>query len=209
VEGAVSCLPGRMLAIRTPILKKAVPALVCQKFLGAECISGDDRFLTSYILGEYGLKTVYVSESVVYTNAPDTLRGFVLQRLRWSRTSLRETLRSLPWIFKYPYCAFTVLSNVILRWFFFTVIMVGLANWFGLVHDQHYLSLSVYEALLFSAWGFMISGFFKQLRHLIKYPKDIAYLPFFLLVTTFILTPVEWVGNLTLRESGWMTRRVK
>ena len=111
-NGAVGCLPGRLLAIRTKLLHKYIDGLVGQRFLGKPCISGDDRYLTSRLL-EDGFKTVYVEDSMVITQAPDTLKGFVQQRLRWSRTSLRETILSLNWIFRYPYLALTTLANVL------------------------------------------------------------------------------------------------
>ena len=204
--GTVSCLPGRLLAIRSDLLWEITPDLVSQTFLGKKCFSGDDRFLTSELL-RMGYKTVYVKESLVETEAPDTLKGFALQRLRWSRTSLRESLRSLPWTFKYPFMTFTVFSTLIMRWFFFAVIVTAIMSWIGLIDRSHFLDLSTMVVVLGTIGGYFVSGLLKNLRHLIKYPKDIVYLPVFLLVSTFILTPIEWFGNLTLVESGWMTRR--
>lgn len=206
--GAVSCLPGRMLAVRTEILKEISPSLVSQRFLGSDCISGDDRYITSEIL-KRGYQTVYVPGSVVYTEAPDTLGKFVLQRLRWSRTSFRETLRSIPWTWKHKYMTFTVFSTLIMRWFFFIVILTALLAWLGFIDRFHFISLPFYIIVMGTVIGFLVSGFFRQFRHLMAYPQDLVYLPVFLFVTTFILTPVEWFGNLTVRESGWMTRKGK
>ena len=214
VNGAVSCLPGRMFAIRTPLLKSFVADLATQTFLGAPCYSGDDRYLTSRLLKE-GYQTVYQSKSLVYTDAPDTLKGFAKQRLRWSRTSLRETILSVPWTFKYPYMTFTVFINVIMRWFFFAVAINAISIWTGF-RDVDFFIWQQYPELSTPLFiisgvilGFFISGFFKQLGHLLRYPEDILYLPAFLIITTFVLTPVEWYGNLSLRETGWMTRRVE
>lgn len=204
---AVSCLPGRMLAVRTHLFKKCVKEMNEQTFLGAKCISGDDRFLTSWLL-QRNWKCVYVSESGVYTEAPDTLSQFVKQRLRWSRTSLRETLRSLSWLHNYPYTAFTVLTTIIMRWFFFIIVVNFVLFLLGITKQQHYVDLPLVTVITGSIIGFVISGFLRQLRHLWNYPSDIIYLIPFLFITTFILTPVEWFGNLTLRESGWMTRKV-
>lgn len=206
--GAVSCLPGRLLAIKTSKLKEYADGLVNQRFLGRDCISGDDRYLTSELLQD-GLKTVYVPQSIVYTEAPDTLKKFSQQRLRWSRTSFRETLRSLSWTFNYPFTAFTVVANVVMRWFFFVVIVLALGEWFGLIERPHALDLPLWFILVLTAFGWLVSGLLRQLRHIIKYPQDLVYLPVFLFVTTFVLTPIEWFGNVTIRESNWMTRRVK
>jgi cellulose synthase/poly-beta-1,6-N-acetylglucosamine synthase-like glycosyltransferase len=213
VAGAVSCLPGRMFAIRTHLLKQFAPDLARQEFLGVRCCSGDDRYLTSRILQE-GYKTIYQPDSLVYTDAPDTLKGFMMQRLRWSRTSMREAIRSIPWTINHPYMTFTVFANVIMRWFFFVVLVHAVLVWTGFVTRSHFV-WQVFPRLhtplfmlLGVALGFLISGFLKQLRHLIHYPQDILCLPAFLLITTFVLTPVEWFGNLTVTEKGWMTRRV-
>lgn len=204
---AVSCLPGRMLAVRTHLFKECMKSMIKQTFLGSRCISGDDRYLTSWLL-KRGFRCVYVEGTEVETEAPDTLSQFVKQRLRWSRTSLRETLRSLSWLHNYPYTAFTVLTTIIMRWFFFIIVVNFVLFLLGITKQQHYIDLPLVTVITGSIIGFVMSGFLRQLRHLWNYPRDIIYLIPFLLITTFILTPVEWFGNLTLRESGWMTRKV-
>jgi cellulose synthase/poly-beta-1,6-N-acetylglucosamine synthase-like glycosyltransferase len=214
VNGAVSCLPGRMFAIRTLLLRSFVSDLATQTFLGAPCYSGDDRYLTSRLLKER-YQTVYQAKSLVYTDAPDTLKGFAKQRLRWSRTSLRETVLSVPWTFRYPYMTYTVFANVILRWFFFAVTINAISIWVGFCNPDSFLwqQCSEFNTPLFivsgATLGFIISGFLRQLGHLFRYPEDILYLPAFLIITTFVLTPVEWYGHLSLRKTGWMTRRVE
>lgn len=205
-NGAVSCLCGRLLAIRTDLLKQSVNGLVNQKFLGSPCISGDDRYLTSWLL-KNNWKTVYIDIAEVYTDSPDTLKAFMRQRLRWSRTSFRETLLSLPWVFKYPFTAFTVIAYVVMRWFFFFVILTAVLTVIGIISRTHYLDLGVLPVVIGSIIGFLVNGFLKQWGHLKEYPSDIKYLIPFLLITTFILTPIEWWGNLTVKESNWLTRK--
>lgn len=207
-SGSVGCLCGRLLAVRTHLLKELIPELVSETFLGSPCISGDDRFLTSWLL-QHGWETIYVPNVYVETNAPDTLKGFVKQRLRWSRTSFRETLLSLPWIWKHPFTAFTTLANVVMRWFYFVVIFTAILTWFGLIDRQHYFNLETWQVVVGTIVGFFVSGFLRQLRHLINHPKDLKYLPVFLLVTAFVLTVVEWYGNISVRESNWLTRKVE
>lgn len=206
-NGAVGCLPGRMLAVRTELLKKITPNLMTQTFLGKPCISGDDRYLTSWLL-EWGWKTVYIPEAVVLTEAPDTLKQFIHQRLRWSRTSFRETIRSLPWIFNYPFTALTTLSNVILRWTFFVVIVTAVLSWVGIIERTHVADLPWFVIVIGTVLGFLVSAWLRQLRHILKNPLDVKYFLQFIFVTTFILTPLEWFGNISVRESHWMTRKL-
>lgn len=204
---SVGCLCGRLLAVRTNLMRQLMPELVNEKFLGSPCISGDDRFITSWLL-KNGWHTVYVDNALVHTNAPNTLDGFVKQRLRWSRTSFRETILSLGWIFKHPFTAFTTLANVIMRWFYFVVIVTAVLSWVGLIERVHYLNLPVWQLVLGTIVGFFISGFLRQFRHLYHTPADLKYLPVFLLLTSGVLTLVEWYGNVTVKESNWMTRKV-
>ncbi|MDC1205468.1 glycosyltransferase [Candidatus Pacebacteria bacterium] len=211
VSGAVSCLPGRLFALRADELKKAAPHLVSQTFLGMKCVSGDDRFLTSWLLSK-GYKTVYQSVSQVYTEAPDTLGGLIKQRLRWSRGSFRGTIFALPWLWKHPYTCFTVLQNIFMRWFLFLIYINAFFFQIFSNVDTHWMweeyfwlntNLAIITGL---AAGFFIGGFFKRIRHLLYYPQDFTYYPVFLLLAAFVLTPLEWYGNLTCWKQGWITR---
>lgn len=209
---SVPCLIGRLFAIRTDLLKKYMPEFRDQYFLGVRCLSGDDRLLTSLLLKD-GYKTLLDRESVVYTECPDTLSKFIKQRLRWSRTSFRETLLSLPWIFKKPYVAFVMLGDILLRWLIFAVYFKLILDIFKLIHTPHWLA-EIYPQidflgfyLLGGLFGMVIGAYLKQLYHLKRYPQDILYVPVFLFFMVFILTPVEWFGNLTIRQASWMTRR--
>jgi hypothetical protein len=62
--------------------------------------------------------------------------------------------------------------------------------------------------ILGSIIGFIISGALRHLRHFVVTPRDVLNLIPFLIITTFVLTVVEWYGNLTLKESDWMTRKL-
>lgn len=211
VAGAVSCLPGRLFAVRTHLLRAAVPELVSESFLGMRCVHGDDRTLTSWLL-KNGYKTVFQPASIVLTEAPSTLRMFAAQRLRWARGSLRGTLMSLRWLFRYPYMAFTVLTDWLLRWIFLGIFLEGILTWGRLLPTHHYLWNLVPQyhstgpILVAAVAGFFVSGFLRQLYHLVRFPQDLPYLPVFLLLTTFVLTPVKWYGDLTCWRNEWLTR---
>lgn len=211
---SVPCLIGRLFAIRTDLLKKYIPEFKDQYFLGVRCLSGDDRLLTSYLLKD-GYKTLLDRESLVYTECPDTISKFVKQRLRWSRTSFRETILSLPWLFKKPYVATVMLGDILLRWMIFAVYISFLLAILKIVNTPHWLATVVPQIdylwiyILGGLIGMTIGAYIKQIPHLKRYPQDILYVPVFLFFMVFILTPVEWFGNLTIREASWMTRRTQ
>jgi hyaluronan synthase len=213
VGGAVSCLPGRLYAIRTELLQAAVDDLVRDQFLGMPCVIGDDRFLTSWLL-EHGHRTIYQPRSLVYTEAPDSVAGFARQQLRWARGDLRYTLKSLPWTLRYPYLTFANATDVLVRWLFFAVILHSILVWSGMISMPHVIRqfVPVLDRPGVNAigvvLGFLASGLIWQTVHLARRPGDLAFFPIFLLLTTVVLTPVKWYGDLTCWRNDWMTRRV-
>lgn len=209
---SVPCLIGRLFAIRMDALKSYMPKFTNQYFLGKRCLSGDDRVLTSYLLMD-GYKTTYDDGALVYTNCPDTLSGFAKQRLRWSRSSFRETLLALPWIWKYPHMAFVMIGDVVIRWAFLYVLIRFALSLMGYLEVPHWIDgvypMTIMTYVVIGIAGFFVSGYLKQLPQLIRRPQDFWFTPVMLLFITFVLTPVEWFGNLTIFKHEWMTRRVE
>ena len=101
VFGQVGCLAGRTIAYRRTAFEPAVERLVRQTVLGVPQHVGDDRVLTNELLRD-GWRTVYQSTALVETDAPSDWRTFWRQQLRWGRSSQRETLLSLRWLWRRP-----------------------------------------------------------------------------------------------------------
>ena len=101
VFGQVGCLAGRTIAYRRTAFEPAVERLVRQTVLGVPQHVGDDRVLTNELLRD-GWRTVYQSTALVHTDAPSDWRSFWRQQLRWGRSSQRETLLSLRWLWRKP-----------------------------------------------------------------------------------------------------------
>lgn len=207
-HGYIPCLIGRLYAVRTEILKRHMDEFVNQIFFGRRMETGDDRVITSYCIQD-GFKTVFERNATVYTYCPQSISAFAKQRLRWSRSSFRETIAS-PWLWKKaPYAAFVMWSDIVMRWFFFVVIVNFIVRASFGITDYHVFNINIWGYIIGGSIGFFISGMLKQLPHLIRYPEDIKIAPLFLLLTTFVLTPVEWWGNLTCLKQEWATRGIK
>lgn len=207
-DGVVNCLPGRLFAIRTVILKRLLWRFTNQRIFGVRIETGDDRVLTQWMLEE-GYRTLYDEDATVYTAAPDTLGQFAKQRLRWARSSFREGLGSLRNLFS-PHFKGSVswysLADILLRWWFFAI-LVSFAWKVATDHgDAHFFQFALWQFVVFGIAGFLFNGWLRQRPHLSRYPGDLRYLPIFLFVSLFILTPVEWFGNLTFLRQGWLTR---
>ena len=173
-NGAISCLPGRFLAIRTCLLERYMKDFVSQKFLGIPCETGDDRYLTQRLVRD-GYRTIYQDTFSVQTNAPDTISGFVKQRTRWSRSSIRETILSIPYMWKYPMTFFVIVSNVVSRWLFFAVVILFILNPKGIGTEYN---------ILIGVSLFFLAHAIRQIPHLWRFPKDLAILPAYAIISS-------------------------
>jgi N-acetylglucosaminyltransferase len=96
--GAVLCCSGPFSAYRREVFEKVLEEYLDQTFLGRPSTYGEDRYLTNLIL-RTGSQTVYASEARALTMAPERMRSFLRQQLRWNRCTYRDTLniaRHLP-----------------------------------------------------------------------------------------------------------------
>ncbi|KAH7267851.1 nucleotide-diphospho-sugar transferase [Fusarium redolens] len=85
-EGFVTILPGAFSAFRADAVQCHIDALCTSTFLGSPLKHGEDMELAYRILSD-GWKTVYQSNAVVHTMAPETLEKALLMFSRWERTN--------------------------------------------------------------------------------------------------------------------------
>jgi hyaluronan synthase len=215
VLGTVGCLPGRTIAFRRRILMGSMERFLTERFLGVFLEVSDDRALTNYTLMA-GYKTVYQSTSLVYTDAPTSLRKLLKQQFRWARGSQYNTLRMLPWMLREtPVLALFYTADVVVPF----VLVGSYCAWgVALVHgrttalyDQLPLPDDSWEALLvivaLSLSMTMLSLAIRFGRHFSHRPRDMVYLPVFMLINVLALMPIRVVGFLRMgHNSGWGTR---
>jgi hyaluronan synthase len=200
--GSIGCLVGRAIAFRKDVFTKNTDHFLTQTFLGFKCESGDDRVLTSYAL-KMGYDTVLQTSSVVYTDCPSKWNKFIKQQLRWARSSQRETILSLNWIWKRPFTMFVFLTDMITPLFFAVVILNTLYDY---IFSQSYFNIPLIIGIPMGLVGMNISLGLRQYPHLLYNKRDIKYLPLYILFMTFIMTPIRIYGFFTMYHSGWMTR---
>jgi hyaluronan synthase len=127
VFGQVGCLAGRTIAYRRSAFEPAVARLVRQTVLGVPQHVGDDRVLTNELLRN-GWRTVYQSTALVETDAPSDWRTYWRQQLRWGRSSQRETLLSLRWLWRKPVAFACFAADIVTPFALFAVIAVAVAH---------------------------------------------------------------------------------
>jgi cellulose synthase/poly-beta-1,6-N-acetylglucosamine synthase-like glycosyltransferase len=84
--GFVAILPGALSAFRTAAVQPHVDGLCARRFLGEPLRHGEDVELTFLLLRD-GWRTVYQSNAVVHTAAPESPHRAMLMYTRWERSS--------------------------------------------------------------------------------------------------------------------------
>ena len=195
---AVSCLSGRTAAYRTRPLQRLREAFLNETFLGTLCMSGDDKRYTCLIL-QLGYRTWNQLDARVYSTFKPDFKGFVNQRIRWSRNSFRSDLRALwqGWVWRHPYLALMLVDKTVAP---FTLLLgpVVLAVSAAVGHWR------LVAALL--AW-WLISRTVKILPHLRRRPADLLIVPIFIGVT-YYMSLIKTYALCTLTQHKWLTRAV-
>jgi len=215
VLGTVGCLPGRTIAFRRSILVHNMERFLSERFLGVFLEVSDDRTLTNYALKD-GYRTVFQSTSLVYTDAPTSLRKLSKQQYRWARGSQYNTLRMLPWMLRHaPVLALFYLSDIavpfvltgsFLTWGV-TVATGGRQELYQQLPlpDSHWVRLGLILGLTVMLTLVSLSVRFS--RHFAARPSDLGRLPAFMLINTLLLMPVRVLGFFRMaHNAGWGTR---
>ncbi|GAA1319361.1 glycosyltransferase [Actinocatenispora thailandica] len=215
VLGTVGCLPGRTIAFRTKILRDNMERFRTEPFLGVFIEVSDDRTLTNYTLMD-GYKTVVQSTSLVYTDAPTKLTKLVKQQFRWARGSQYNTLRMLGWMLRNaPVLALFYVADIVVPF----ILIGSYVSWivsllagnrselYGRLPLPESGLLALFSLLVFSAMMTIMGLGIRFGRHFAYRPNDMAYLPVFMVINTFILMPVRVVGFFRLaHNASWGTR---
>jgi cellulose synthase/poly-beta-1,6-N-acetylglucosamine synthase-like glycosyltransferase len=195
---AVSCLSGRTAAYRTRLLQSLREPFLNETFMGRPCMSGDDKRYTCLIL-QNGYHTWNQLNARVYSTFNPKFKGFIKQRIRWSRNSFRSDLRALwqGWVWRYPYLALMLIDKTVAP---FTLlvgpIVLGLA-----------LALGQWQLVLALLLWWHVSRAFKIWPHLSRRPVDWLILPVFIAVT-YYMSLVKGYALFTINEHKWLTRAV-
>lgn len=180
--GAVSCVFGPFGAYRASIVGRVIDRWRGQTFMGRPCEFGDDRHLTACVLAE-GYLSVYVAQATAQTEAPWRLSRFLVQQTRWSRSSLREFLISIPhlgrssaWL-AYDLCyqailPLLVLANLgiiidlaVIRDWRYLALWIGIIGLFGFLRSLYGAAATGRVSFVFlTLYGYLYTAFFLPLR---------------------------------------------
>lgn len=192
----LTCLSGRTAFYRRKVLLPLLDDLVNETFWGKRVISGEDKRLT-YLIGERGFKLAFQSNARVFTPGVEGSRTLIKQRLRWSRNSWRADLRALSrgWAFKHPAFAFFLIDRAVQP---FTVLLSP-------IYFIILLTSRSFEGALVLVIWWHFSRLVKILPHLLRRPRDIFILPFYI-IFNFTFGLLRIYALFTLNTQGWITR---
>jgi hyaluronan synthase len=203
VFGQVGCLAGRTIAYRRAAFEPAVDRLVRQSVLGVPRHVGDDRVLTNELLRN-GWQTVYQSTALVTTDAPSDWWTFWTQQLRWGRSSQRETLLSLRWLWRRPVAFASFATDIVTPFALFAVAALAVAHGLRGVGTPTGFPLAV--ELLLGYAGMLVSIGVRQIPHFRRSRADLTWLPLFVLALTFVVVPIRIAAFATMFHQGWASR---
>ena len=202
VFGQVGCLAGRTIAYRREAFGPAVERLVAQTVLGISQHIGDDRVLTNELL-RAGWRTVYQSTALVLTDAPDDWLKFWRQQLRWGRSSQRETLLSLRWLWRRPVAFASFATDVVTPFALYAVLAFAVAH---AVAGTGAARFSIGAELTLAYLGMLTSIGLRQLPHFRRVPRDVIGLPLFAIQLTFFMVPIRILAFASMLNQDWATR---
>jgi hyaluronan synthase len=203
VFGQVGCLAGRTIAYRRAAFEPAVERLVRQTVLGVPQHVGDDRVLTNELLRS-GWRTVYQSTALVETDAPSDWHTFWRQQLRWGRSSQRETLLSLGWLWRRPVACASFVTDIVTPFALYAVVALAIAH--GLRGHGGATGLPFTIELPLGYLGMLASIGVRQAAHVRRFPRDLLRLPLFVLQITFVMVPIRLAAFATMFHQGWSSR---
>jgi hyaluronan synthase len=195
--GSVTCCPGCCTAYKTEYIKPYIDEWCRQSFLGVTCTYGDDRALTNYLL-KNGHNTIYSPTANAYTIAPDKMKTFFRQQLRWKKSWTRETLLASKYFWKRnPIMVFIFYIGMVLT-FLTPLIIFRALVWYPLVMKT--LPWSYFFGL------FLMSGVFSLYYRVYTGDRRWFYGFLYSFFYSLVLNWQMFYALATLRDTKWGTR---
>jgi len=191
----VTCCTGAFSAYRRAcITPEIINKWLYEKFLGLEVASGVDRALTSLILEKHKVKYQYDAQA--YTVVPSTLKKFLKQQIRWTKSWIREGF----------YAASYLHTKGVKSLFFYTSFILHLANYVLLFKNLFWdlVTLQLPTITLFYVFSLGVVGLiyaiFARKQH------HWQYRILFPMIYCWLALPLFLFSLLTINRKGWITR---
>ena len=197
LSGTVICASGCCAAYRRSVVMPLLDAWEFQTFLGRPATFGDDRALTNRVLA--GHRVVYQSGARAETVAPQRMKTFFRQQLRWKKSWLRESLTVLRYFWrKNPAAALFTYASIAFPFF---------APWVVV----HAVAGRLFGAQPGGLWFYLVGTYAMAVLYSLYYAfkrSDGLWfhgMTFVALYMSVLVFQTYW-GILTMRDTRWGTR---
>jgi len=159
----------------------------------------EDRILTAQTLIQW--RAVYVASAVVFTDVPETFRGFIKQQIRWKRGYLRA---------QFFVSSFFWHNNPVMVFIFYLEFMASLTMPIVIVAVFIYepFFMGAYIFTIFFVVSHLLTGTMEALDSRFRNPKDSTwkYKPLMNILSSLVLSWLVVYAWLTLKTDKWGTR---
>ena len=209
--GSVTCCSGVLSAYRKEAIMPCLDDWSNDKFLGIEFRAGDDRQLTSYVIGgnkhyidsaNRVWKTRYCQSAIAYSEVPSTMKKFMIQQIRWKKSWIRTFIFTAPFYYKNrsPIAAAIYYLQMVLS---FLGPIVATRNLILMPLEGHFAAPVMYLG------GLMFISLLFALEFRFRYPNSGNRWMYRILVTLLginVLSSLLYYAALTIRRNKWGTR---
>jgi cellulose synthase/poly-beta-1,6-N-acetylglucosamine synthase-like glycosyltransferase len=205
VEKSCSCISGRTACYKTELIQteEFYDKFLNEYFFGMKMLSGDDKFITRFILNK-GHKTYHqLSLNCHLTTTFESGSKHWLQVVRWSRNTYRSDI-TLLFVERKSWRQNPFLSIILLDKLFSPLYMI-----YGLIIIPTFSILNE-NYVIFIGWicWLLVSRGLKVIHHFYRKPKDLIYLPIYIMYQ-YILMLIKIYAIFTLNNRNWGSRAVK
>jgi cellulose synthase/poly-beta-1,6-N-acetylglucosamine synthase-like glycosyltransferase len=204
VDQGASCISGRTACYHTSMIQEDefYEKFLNEKFFGLSVVSGDDKFLTRYVMNKGGKIWHQTGEKCKLTTTFERGTRFMKQMLRWSRNTWRSDITCLFIERKIwrnnPFTAIVMFDKVITPFF--------------LLYGMFYLPISAAIAgdhVMFVGWlcWLLFSRFVRLAYYFWNHPLHVIYIPFWI-IFQYVQAILRIVALITVYERGWGTRSI-
>lgn len=206
-DKGASCISGRTACYRTSFIQEDAfyENFLNETYMGMRVVSGDDKFLTRYVMNKGGKIWHQGGNACYLTTTFERGPRFIKQLLRWSRNTWRSDTKCLfaeRKIWKNNlFTAFVMLDKMVAP-FFLT---------FGLVYVPIITGMNWTNKWKFLVCWLIWLVFSRSIRlayYLVKKPWNLIFIPFFI-VFQYIQGIIRIFALFTIYERGWGTRNIK
>ncbi len=196
-QGNVVCCSGCLSAYRRTDLMEILDEYLTQTYMGLPCGASEDRYLTN-LMNERNKKVVYVEDSICYTEAPERLRKFIKQQIRWKRGFYRECLYTATYSWKTSKILF--IENLL--WLMLSPIVilptVLISYFIILTNPLHFIVVALPFTILFAIC--------RDSLFFIREPKKAFFYLSYIILYLFVLYPLNVYAIFNSNPEKWGTR---